>query len=103
MYYSIINFLLLLVNDFWTRNAGEPIKSSIDSDYSLVSNKNLGQKIPFNGWGPGPGDLSWNGLKPTPFMTSVTKNLKPKIRKKIFHCRLEDIFWSFEQLSSSIA
>jgi len=32
-------------------------------DYSLVSNKNLRQKIPSGGWRPGPGNLNQNGLK----------------------------------------
>jgi len=33
-----------------------------DSDYSLLSNKNLSQKIPSSDWHPGPGNLGLNGL-----------------------------------------
>jgi len=32
------------------------------SHYSLVSNKNLSQKIPSSGWYPGPGDVGQNDL-----------------------------------------
>jgi len=55
-----------------------PIKSSKDSDCSLVSNKNLSQKIPPSGWRPGPGNLSQNGLKPIQLMTSPTKQTMSK-------------------------
>jgi len=44
MDWSII--LLVLGHNFWTRNARKSIKVSKDSDYSLVSNKNLSQKLP---------------------------------------------------------
>jgi len=37
----------------------------------------MSQKIPSIGWDPGPGNLSQNGLKPTPLMTSPTKKTKP--------------------------
>jgi len=50
-----------------------------NSDSGPVSNINSSQKIPSSGWGPGPGNLSPNGQKPTPLMTLPTK--KPKLKK----------------------
>jgi len=47
-----------------------------------VSIKNLTQKIPFSGWGAGPGNLSQNGYKPIPLMMPPTKN--PKLFKFLF-------------------
>jgi len=38
----------------------------------------LSQKIPPAGWGPGPGNLGQNGLKPIPCMTSPSKNPNSK-------------------------
>jgi len=38
--------------------------------------------------GPGTGNLSQNGQKPTPLMTSFTKIPKPKI---FFHCNRENL------------
>jgi len=35
--------------------------------------------------------MSKNGQKPTPLMTSLTKNTKPKTKKIFFHCKLEDL------------
>jgi len=65
--------LLFLGNNFRTRNDRKLIKGSKDLDSSLVSNKNLIQKIPSSSWGPGPNSLSQNGQKPTLLMTSPTK------------------------------
>jgi len=42
--------------------------------YSLIFNKNLSQKIPSSGWHPRLGNLGQKGLKPTPLVTSLTKN-----------------------------
>ena len=42
--------------------------------YSLISNKNLSQKIPSSGWHSRLGNLGQKGLKPTPLVTSLTKN-----------------------------
>jgi len=38
--------LLFFSHKFLTRNARKPSKGSKDSDFSLVSNKNLNQKFP---------------------------------------------------------
>jgi len=55
--------------------------------------------------GPGPGNLSQNGLKPTPLITSLTKN--PNARTKNFFSlqtqRLAKSFEEFEHLSSTFA
>jgi len=61
--------MLFLGHNFWTRNARKLIKGLKDSDYSLVSNKNLNKKIPPSNCRSGPRDLSQNGLKPTPYVT----------------------------------
>jgi len=44
-----------------------------DSDSSLVYTKNFSIILPSSGLGPGPGNLSQNGQKPTQLMTSLTK------------------------------
>jgi len=36
---------------------------SKDSDYSLVSNKNFSEILPYSGLGPGPGEAGQGGLK----------------------------------------
>jgi len=48
----------------------------------------LSKKIPSSGWGPGPGNLNQNGLKPAPLMTSSTKKTKTK---KCLNCKQEDL------------
>jgi len=63
----MVIILLFLSHDILTRNPRKSIKGSKDSDFSLVSNKNLLIEIlPSGGLGPGPGNLSQNGQKPTP-------------------------------------
>jgi len=57
-----------------TSECRKPIKYSNKSEYSLVSNKNLRQKIPSSSWRPGPGNLSQNGQKSIPLMRYPTKN-----------------------------
>jgi len=67
---------MFLGRNFGTRNVRKPIKGSKDLDYSLVSNKNLSQKVATGSWCPGPVNLSQNGLKPTPLMPLPTKKKK---------------------------
>jgi len=43
---------LFFGQNFSTRNTRKPIKGSKNSDYSLVSNKNLSQKLALAVWGP---------------------------------------------------
>ena len=71
-------FYFLYLN-FWTRNLRKPIKALNDTDFNFVSTKNLSKYFPLV-VGPGPGNLSQNGQKPTLLMTSPTKNLKPKTK-----------------------
>jgi len=68
-------------HNFQTKNAGKPIKSSEDSDYSLVSNKNLSQKIISCGWGPGPDDLGQKCLNLPHIWKKKTKKQIPKFFK----------------------
>jgi len=69
---------LILGCNFGTRKTRKSIKGSKDLDSSLVSNKNLNQRISSSGWGPASDNLSQNGLKPTPLMVSSRKQPKPK-------------------------
>jgi len=50
--------------------------------------------------GARPGNLSQNGQKPTPLVTSLIKSPKPQI---FFHCRLKDLLHLFEGLNISLA
>jgi len=51
--------------------------------------------------GPKAGTTSQNSQKPTPYMMSLTKNMKPKT-KNFFHCCLGDLL-NLEGLNSSLA
>jgi len=50
----------------------------------------LSQKIKSSGWCSAPGNLSRNGLKPTPLM-SPTLETKFKTFQFFFHCNQEDL------------
>jgi len=76
-------------HNFSTRNTRKPIKGSKNSDSSLVSNKNLSQKIPSSSWAQGQ-NLSQNGLEPIP-LTSPTKKQNPKLLENA----LEKKFFGF--------
>jgi len=56
------------------------MKGSRNSDFSLVSTKNLFEIFLSSGWGPGPDYLGPNWLKPTSFMRSPTKKRDPKLK-----------------------
>jgi len=78
-----------------------------DLDSSLVSNKNLSQKIKSSGWCPAPGNMSRYGLKPTPLM-SPTLETKSKTFQFFFiaikkTCHIFWLLWVFEQLWRTIA
>jgi len=45
--------LFILDHNIWTRNLSKSIKVSKDSDFSLISNKNLSKILPSSGWGLG--------------------------------------------------
>jgi len=69
-------------NNFDSRNARKPIKGPKDSDNSLVSKKNLSQKMAC--WVGAQGQVKLaKTAKNTPIMTSPSKSPKPKI-KNIF-------------------
>jgi len=85
-----------------TRNSGaessrELFKGSKDLDFNLVTTENLSEIFSSCSWGPGPGNLSQNGLKPTPLMVSPTK--KPETQTKIFSLQTRRLT---ESLSSAI-
>jgi len=80
----------LFCHNFRTRNVRKLIKGSKDSGFSQVSNTILSQMIPSSDWHPAPGNLGQNGLKPTPLMTSPTKNPKSKTFK-LKKCKPEDL------------
>jgi len=46
-----------------TRNPSKSIKLSKDLDFSLVSNKNLSEKLPSSSLGPGPDEVGQKDLK----------------------------------------
>jgi len=52
---EILTTFLFLWHNFGSRYARKPIKSSKDSDDSLISKKNLSQKIGSLAWRLGPG------------------------------------------------
>jgi len=70
---------IFLGHNFWNTKARKAIKGSDDIDSSLVSNKNLSQKILSSGWCPELSKMGQNGLKPTSIVTSPTKNSNQKL------------------------
>jgi len=56
--------------------------------YSLISNKNLSQKIPSSGWHSRLGNLGQKGLKPTTCDVAHKKR-NPKF-SNFLKCKLED-------------
>ena len=70
-------------------------------DSSVVSNKNF-EILPSSGLGPRSGNLSQNGQKSTPLMTSTIKKTKHKT-KNFFSAdsKIRRVVWGFDQLSSS--
>jgi len=74
---KLIN-LLFLGHNFEPETLDSSSKAQKTWIPSPVSNKHLSQKIASRGLGQGSDDLSPNGQKPIPLMTSPTKNLKPK-------------------------
>jgi len=71
--------------NFDSRNARKPIKLSTDSDYSLVSKKNLSQKMARYGGAPGPGKL---GQKEKTYPNSDVIHKGNEIRNLIFFWNL---------------
>ena len=93
--------MFILYHNFWTRIAKKSIKDSKDSDFGLVSNKNLSEILLSNGWALG--QVAW---------AKVVKNLsylwchsqKTWNQNFFFIADLKTcrIFWGFEQLFSTI-
>ena len=61
---------------FWTRNPSKSSQVSKDSDFNLVSNKNLSEILQFSGVGLGPDDV---GLKLLHLWRHSQKIQNPKI------------------------
>jgi len=97
--------LFILDHNLGTRNARKSIEGSKDSDSSLVSNENLSKILLSSGWALG--QATWDKMAKnlTSLMPSLTKYLKPKTKKFFFIAGLKtcQIFWGFEQLSSTIS
>jgi len=66
------------------------IKVSKDSDFSLVSNKNLSKILPSRGFGLGPDEVGHKG--------SLNKKPETKIKNFFFIADMKTcrIFWGFE-------
>jgi len=63
-------------HNFRSRNGKKPIIGSNDLNYSLVSNKTLGQKL--GNWFDAQGPMTSDKMRvPTPIMTSPTRKPKP--------------------------
>ena len=65
-------------DSFGSRYTRKPIKGSKDSSDSLVSKKNLIQKISSLDWRPESEKRGQKNAKSRPFVTSSTENPKPK-------------------------
>jgi len=83
-------------HNFWTQNPSKSSKVSKDSDFSLVSNKNLRAILPSRGLKPGWDELGKKGRK----LFHLWHHSQKIQNQFFFHCRLEE---SFEGLNSSLA
>ena len=93
-----------LDHNFSTRNPSRPSKVSKDSDCSLDSNRNLSEKLPSNGLGPGPGEVGQDGLKVLHLWCHSQKICNPQPKKNFFfvtNYKTSLVFWAFEQLSTT--
>jgi len=73
-----------------------------DTDFCLVSEKNLGQKNGSIGWGPEPGKGGQKNAKILPLVTFPPANAKPKT-KSLFPMSTRRLAESVEGLNSSLA
>ena len=87
------------IHNFGYRYARKPFKGCEDTDFCLVSEKNLSQKNELIGWGLGPGKGGQKNAKTPPLVMFPPGNAKPKT-KKFFTRRLVE---SVEVLNSSPA
>ena len=98
----IIYFVCFRIDrKLWTWDPSKSPTVSKDSDFSLVSNKNISKILPSGGLGPGPGEVGQNSLKVL-HLWRHWQNLKPKT-KNFFPLQSRRLAesWVFEQLSSA--
>jgi len=79
---GILTTFWFLWHNFRSRYARKPIKSSKDSDESLVPKKNLSQKIGSLDWHLGPGKVGHKNAKTPPLVTSPKRTPNPKLSVK---------------------
>jgi len=94
--------LFIIDHNFWTQNLSKSIKVLKDSDFRLVSNKNLSDILPSSGLGLEPDEVDQNDLKQIPLMVSLTKKRETQ-NKKNFSLKTWRLAESFEGLNSSLA
>ena len=97
---GLIIILLFLGHHFRTRNPSKSSKVSKNSDYSLVSNKNLSKILSSSTLGQGPYEVGQKGLKILYSGHHSQKSLKPKT-KICFSLQTWRLAESFEGLNSS--
>jgi len=80
-----------LWHNFVSRYARKPIKGSKDSDNSLLSKRNLIEKIASLDWCPGPRKVGQKTKMTPPLVSSPPENPKPKTKTFFCQSQLEDL------------
>jgi len=97
---EILTTSWFLCHNFGSRYVRKPIKGSEDSDDSLVSKKNLSEKIGPLYWRPAPRKQAKKQKKT--FVTYLPENPKPKT-KKFFSISTRSLTESVDGLNSFLA
>ena len=79
--------MVSLDHNFWTQNPSRSSKVSKDSDCSLVTNKNLSEILPSNGWCPGPRKVGQGALKVLHLWRHSQKTRTPNQKNFRVHSR----------------
>jgi len=86
---------------FWTRNFRKPIRGSKDSDFSLVSDKNLSEILSSSDWALGQETLAKTD-KNLPHLWCHSQKNETQQFFFIANLKTCHIFWGFEQVSSAV-
>jgi len=98
----MVLILLFLGHKFWAQNHSRSSKASKNSDFSLVSNKNLSEILPSSGLGLGPDKVGQKDLKQLHLRCHSQKN-ETQNQKNFFSLQTQRLAKYFKGLNSSLA
>ena len=98
--FDLFVILLCLGHNFWTQNTSKSSIVSKESDFSLVSKKNLSEILPSSSLDLGPDEVGQKGLKQLNLWHHSQKKNNTKI---FFWLQMWKLVESFEGFKSSLA